>query len=122
MANFVFDGTQDVTLTAGSGFDPATDKVSIANKVLIGATFTAAPGLSHRLGRLYRGRRHDIDLEQCLPGQSSPTDATLTSTLGTVALGNTTAASHPDREPVGRVWPGRYHHHPGRCRRHHLRR
>jgi Ca2+-binding RTX toxin-like protein len=92
MANFVFDGTQDVVLTAGSGFDPATDKVSIANKVLIGATFTPAPGLATGSVIFTAADGTTLTLNNVSP-EILTTDSTLTSTQGVVALGNTTAAS-----------------------------
>jgi Ca2+-binding RTX toxin-like protein len=90
MANFVFDGTQDVVLTAGSGFDPATDKVSIANKVLIGATFTPAPGLATGSVIFTAADGTTLTLNNVTP-DTLQADGTLTSTLGTVDLGSATA-------------------------------
>jgi Ca2+-binding RTX toxin-like protein len=92
MANFVFDGTQNVTLTAGSGFDPATDKVSIANKVLVGATYTPSPGLTTGTILFTAADGATLTLNNVTP-EILTAGTTLTSPSGTVALGNTTAPS-----------------------------
>jgi Ca2+-binding RTX toxin-like protein len=92
MANFVFDGTKNVVLTAGSGFDPATDKVSIANKVLIGAIFTPNPGLLTGEVIFTAADGTTLTLNNVNPTILT-SGGTLTSTQGTVALGNTAALS-----------------------------
>ncbi|WP_159014039.1 calcium-binding protein [Acidisoma sp. S159] len=90
MATFVFDGTQDVVLVAGSGFDPATDTVSIANHVLTGATFTPAPGLATGSLVFTAADGTTLTLNNVTP-DTLQADGTLTSTLGTVDLGSSTA-------------------------------
>jgi Ca2+-binding RTX toxin-like protein len=87
MANFLFDGTTNVVLTAGSGFNPATDKVSIAAKVLIGATFTPNPGLLTGEVIFTAADGTTLTLNNVSP-QTLTSSSTLTSTLGAVALGN----------------------------------
>jgi Ca2+-binding RTX toxin-like protein len=90
MASFVFDGTQDVVLVAGSGFDPATDTVSIANNVLTGATFTPAPGLATGSVVFTAADGTTLTLDNVTP-DTLQADGTLTSILGTVDLGSATA-------------------------------
>ncbi|WP_158805850.1 calcium-binding protein [Acidisoma sp. L85] len=92
MANFVFDGTKNVTLTSGNGFDPATDTVSIANKVLVGATYTPSPGLTTGTVVFTAADGATLTLNNVTPDILQG-DGTLTSPLGTVTLGLTTGAT-----------------------------
>jgi Ca2+-binding RTX toxin-like protein len=96
MASFVFDGSASLVLVAGTNFSTTTDTVSLAltPAELVGATFTPAPGLATGALVFTAADGATLTLDNVsVDGGTNAINAALTSTLGSVSLGNTTAGS-----------------------------